>query len=65
MAIGVTLELSDYTGVVGKCEKGHVVELMTNGYGFCFECANEIESYHTLYVVPKGYQTPGTPNLGD
>ena len=60
MAIGVTKELTNFTGVVGRCENDHVVEIMSNGYGFCAECANEIDAYHTLYVAPPGFQTPGS-----
>tara|TARA_Y100001938_G_scaffold117500_1_gene162102 strand:+ start:1532 stop:1720 length:189 start_codon:yes stop_codon:yes gene_type:complete len=58
---GVTLELFDYTGVVGKCEKGHVVKVGKNGYGFCVECSDEISGYCTLYVVPQRFQMPGMP----
>ena len=61
MAIGVTLDLFEYTGQVGKCEKGHVVTIQTNGYGFCAECANDIDGYSTLYVIQKVHQTPGAP----
>jgi len=60
MAIGVTLELRNFTGKVGRCEKDHVVEILSNGYGLCAECADEIDSYHTLYVAPPGFQTPGS-----
>ena len=35
MAVGVTKELTQFTGKVGRCEKDHVVELLSNGYGFC------------------------------
>ena len=62
MTTGVTKELSQFTGKVGRCEKDHVVEILTNGYGFCVECANEIDGYSTLYVIPKGFETPGAPN---
>ena len=63
MTTGVTKELSQFTGKVGRCEKDHVVEILTNGYGFCVECADdEIGGYSTLYVVPKGFETPGAPN---
>jgi len=62
MTTGVTKELSQFTGKVGRCEKDHVVEILTNGYGFCVECANEIDGYSTLYVAPKGFETPGAPN---
>jgi len=62
MATGVTTELMQFTGKVGRCEKDHVVEILTNGYGFCVECANEIDGYSTLYVAPKGFETPGAPN---
>lgn len=61
MAKGVTLELTDYSGKVGRCEKNHVVKILSNEYGFCEECANEIQGYSTLYVVPKGYEMPGGP----
>tara|TARA_B100001109_G_scaffold107646_1_gene87903 strand:+ start:203 stop:397 length:195 start_codon:yes stop_codon:yes gene_type:complete len=53
MTTGVTTELTQFTGKVGRCEKDHVVEILTNGYGFCVECANEIDGYSTLYVAPK------------
>ena len=59
MAIGVTKELLNFTGKVGRCEKDHVVEILENGFGFCAECADEIDGYHTLYVAPPGFQTPG------
>ena len=62
MATGVTTELTQFTGKVGRCEKDHVVEILTNGYGFCVECASEIGGYSTLYVAPKGFETPGAPN---
>ena len=62
MATGVTTELMQFTGKVGRCEKDHVVEILTNGYGFCVECASEIDGYSTLYVAPKGFETPGAPN---
>ena len=62
MTTGVTTELMQFTGKVGRCEKDHVVEILTNGYGFCVECANEIDGYSTLYVAPKGFETPGAPN---
>ena len=60
MAIGVTKELLNFTGKVGRCEKDHVVEILENGFGFCAECADEIDAYHTLYVAPAGFQTPGS-----
>ena len=60
MVAGVTKELSQFTGKVGRCENDHVVEIMKSGYGFCVECADEIEGYHTLYVAPPGFQTPGS-----
>ena len=50
MTKGVTLELKQFTGMVGRCENDHVVEILTNGYGFCQECADEIPNYSTLYV---------------
>ena len=53
MTTGTTMELTQFTGKVGRCEKDHVVEILTNGYGFCVECANEIDGYSTLYVAPK------------
>ena len=62
MTIGVTKELTQFTGKVGRCEKDHVVEILSNGTGFCAECADEIDAYHTLYVAPAeqaGFQTPG------
>ena len=59
MVKGVTKELAQFNGKVGRCEKDHVVEIGTNGYGFCAECADEIQGYSTLYVVPQGFQTPG------
>jgi len=59
MAIGVTKELLNFTGKVGRCEKDHVVEILENGFGFCAECADQIDGYHTLYVAPQGFQTPG------
>ena len=62
MTTGVTTELMQFTGKVGRCEKDHVVEILTNGYGFCVECASEIDGYSTLYVAPKGFETPGAPN---
>ena len=62
MTTGVTTELTQFTGKVGRCEKDHVVEILTNGYGFCVECASEIGGYSTLYVVPNGFETPGAPN---
>ena len=51
MAAGVTKEVTQFTGKVGRCEKDHVVEILTNGYGFCVECADEIDGYSTLYVA--------------
>ena len=60
MVAGVTKELSQFTGKVGRCENDHVVEIMKSGYGFCVECSDEIEGYHTLYVAPAGFQTPGS-----
>ena len=60
MTKGVTLELNYWNGKVGRCENDHVVEILSNGYGFCAECANEIDAYHTLYVAPPGFQTPGS-----
>ena len=62
MTTGVTKELSQFTGKVGRCEKDHVVEILTNGYGFCVECASEISGYSTLYVAPKGFETAGAQN---
>ena len=59
MVKGVTKELAQFNGKVGRCEKDHVVEIGTNGYGFCAECADKIQGYSTLYVVPQGFQTPG------
>ena len=59
MAIGVTKELLNFTGKVGRCEKDHVVEILTNGFGFCPECTVPGELNHTLYVAPQGFQTPG------
>ena len=50
MTKGVTLELTQFTGKVGRCENDHVVEILANGYGFCFECASETPGYSTLYV---------------
>ena len=55
MSIGVTRELID-----GKCEKGHSVEILTNGYGFCPACSVEGDLNHTLYIAQEGYITPGT-----
>ena len=60
MVAGVTKELTQFTGKVGRCENDHVVEILESGYGFCVECSDEIEGYHTLYVAPKGFQTPGS-----
>ena len=60
MATGVTKELTQFTGKVGRCENDHVVEILTNNYGFCVECASEISGYSTLYVAPEGFQTPGS-----
>tara|TARA_B100000963_G_scaffold137570_1_gene119707 strand:+ start:5910 stop:6107 length:198 start_codon:yes stop_codon:yes gene_type:complete len=60
MATGVTKELTQFTGKVGRCENDHVVEILTNNYGFCVECASEIGGYSTLYVAPEGHQTPGS-----
>tara|TARA_B100000674_G_scaffold123171_1_gene94272 strand:- start:5281 stop:5487 length:207 start_codon:yes stop_codon:yes gene_type:complete len=65
MAIGVTKTLTSFTGKVGRCEKDHVVEILSGGYGFCAECASEIDAYHTLYVAPEGFETPGAPTPGD
>ena len=59
--IGITKELFEYTGKVGKCDNGHVVEIQTNGFGFCPECTVPGELNHTLYVAPKGFETPGAP----
>tara|TARA_Y100001937_G_scaffold87558_1_gene118490 strand:+ start:594 stop:791 length:198 start_codon:yes stop_codon:yes gene_type:complete len=60
VAIGVTKELTQFTGKVGRCEKDHVVEILTNGYGFCPECSESGDLNHTLYTAPAGYQTPGS-----
>tara|TARA_Y100001972_G_scaffold57676_1_gene70875 strand:- start:808 stop:999 length:192 start_codon:yes stop_codon:yes gene_type:complete len=60
MGIGVTRELID-----GKCEKGHSVEILTNGYGFCPACSVEGDLNHTLYKAQEGYITPGTLEYSD
>ena len=60
MSIGVTRELID-----GKCEKGHSVEILTNGYGFCPACSAEGDLNHILYIAQKGYTTPGTLEYND
>tara|TARA_Y100001937_G_C7063926_1_gene305101 strand:- start:831 stop:1022 length:192 start_codon:yes stop_codon:yes gene_type:complete len=60
MSIGVTRELID-----GKCEKGHSVEILTNGYGFCPACSVEGDLNHTLYKAQEGYITPGTLEYSD
>ena len=53
MAIGITRPLFEYTGQVGKCEKGHVVKLQKNGFGFCPDCSNSNDLNHTLWIEPK------------
>ena len=60
MSIGVTRDLID-----GKCEKGHSVEILTNGYGFCPACSVEGDLNHTLYKAQEGYITPGTLEYSD
>jgi len=40
---GVTIELERWNGEVGRCQNDHVVKLQENNFGFCVECANEIE----------------------
>tara|TARA_B100000963_G_C22431415_1_gene582337 strand:- start:343 stop:528 length:186 start_codon:yes stop_codon:yes gene_type:complete len=60
MSAGVTRELND-----GKCEKGHNVEILTNGYGFCPACSEEGNLNHTLYIAQEGYITPGTLEYSD
>ena len=52
MAIGVTKHLFEYTGLVGKCDKGHVVKILTNGFGFCPDCTEENDLNHTLWAPP-------------
>ena len=59
MTKGVTLELTDWNGETGKCEKGHDVSILKGGYGYCAECGYEIEGYSTLYLPPKGFVMPG------
>ena len=54
MAVGVTKELTQFSGKVGRCENDHVVEILTNGYGFCPECSESGDLNHTLYTAPAG-----------
>tara|TARA_B100000963_G_scaffold344992_1_gene348434 strand:+ start:4180 stop:4377 length:198 start_codon:yes stop_codon:yes gene_type:complete len=61
MTKGVTLDVQEWNGETGQCEKNHVVEIQKNGFGFCVECAKEESGYSTLYKLPKNYQMPGTP----
>ena len=61
MAKGVTIELERWNGEVGRCQNDHVVKIQNNGYGFCVDCSNQIDGYSTLYIVPKGFETPGAP----
>ena len=64
MAIGVTKHLFDFTGLVGKCDKGHVVKILTNGFGFCPDCTEENDLNHTLWT-PPGFVCKGGSKLED
>ena len=64
MAVGITSHLFEYTGLVGKCEKGHVVKLLECGFGFCAECKEDGNLNHTLWA-PPGYACKGGSNLED
>jgi len=64
MAIGVTKHLFDFTGLVGKCDKGHVVKILTNGFGFCPDCTEENDLNHKLWA-PPGFVCKGGSKLGD
>ena len=64
MAIGVTKHLFEYTGLVGKCDKGHVVKILTNGFGFCPDCTEENDLNHTLWA-PPGFVCKGGSSVED
>ena len=64
MAVGITKHLLEYHGVVGKCDKGHVVKILENGFGFCPECTVEGDLNHTLWA-PPGFTCKGGTKLED
>tara|TARA_B100000683_G_scaffold67544_1_gene66235 strand:+ start:7792 stop:8028 length:237 start_codon:yes stop_codon:yes gene_type:complete len=50
--------LVEFTGLVGKCDNGHVLTPMTEGgcmgWAFCPDCATEAGGkYYDIYFVPE------------
>ena len=52
MVAGITKKLFEFTGKVGKCDKGHVVKIQESGFGFCDECSTDGVLNHTLWIPP-------------
>jgi len=64
MTIGEAKHLFEFTGSEGKCDKGHVVKILTNGFGYCPECTEEGDLNNVLWA-PPGYVCKGETKVED